>query len=173
MAANGVQCPAKTFCKAYEAAVNKIIFDEYTEVDGVPRAVARPVEGEITPGELDMVEAWVSAKRKWIYEQLNAGVPLKSWKLVQGRAGNRKFSDEAAVEALLRKMRFKVAEFTEKSMLPLTKIEKLVGKERWQQLAPYVTQSPGQPQMAPMSDKRPAYQTASIDDFDDLTIDTK
>jgi hypothetical protein len=57
--------------------------------------------------------------------------------------------------------------------LPLTKIEKLVGKERWQQLTQYVTQSPGSPQMAPMSDKRPVFQTASIDDFDDLTIDTK
>jgi len=162
-------CPAKTFCKAYEEAVHKIVFDEFTEINGVPTAVARPVEGEVTPGELDMVEAWVSAKRKWIFEQLNAGVPLQSWKLVEGRAGNRKFSDEEAVEALLRKMRFKVSEFTEKSMLPLTKIEKLVGKERWQQLVKYVKQNPGQAQMTPMSDKRPVFQTASIDDFDDLT----
>jgi hypothetical protein len=159
-------CPAKIDCPAYIKKVHETVFEEFTEVNGMPTAVARPVEAETTPGELDMVEAWVSAKRKWIFEQLLAGVPMKSWKLVEGRAGNRKFTNEEAVEGILKKMRFKARDIKETKLIPLTQIEKLVGKERWKHLVAFVKQNPGQPQMAPASDKRPQYQPCLVEEFD-------
>lgn len=159
-----VYCPAKVDCPPYNAKVQKILFEEYKQEQG-KMLVSRPIEEETTPGELDMAEAWIKAKRKWIFDQLCAGAEFKSWKLVMGRGGNRKFTDVTAVENELRRMKLKVSEIKETTLLPITKLEKIVGKARWSRLTPYITQAPGQPQLAPMSDKREKYQTALDSEF--------
>lgn len=158
-------CPGKQDCPAFTKYVHKALYEEFSD-EGGRLAVARPIEGETTPAELDMVEAWLKAKRSWIFEQLQAGVKMTSWKLVEGRAGNRKFTDETVVEALLKQMRFKAGDIKETTLKPLTALEKLVGKERWKQFLPFITQNPGQPQMAPMTDKRPELNSKIADEFD-------
>lgn len=157
-------CPGKQDCPAFTKFIHKTLYEEFTEVDG--KLTTKMIEGEVTPGELDMVEAWVKMKRAWIFEQLQAGAPSKYWKLVEGRQGNRKFTNEEAVEALLRGMKFKASEIKETTLLPLTALEKLVGKERWKQFLPFITQAPGQPQLAPATDKRPALHSKIADEFD-------
>jgi hypothetical protein len=159
-------CPGRQDCPAFTKYVHKVTYEEFSDAGDGKLAVSRPIEGEVTPAELDMVEAWVKAKRAWIFEQLQAGTKFVSWKMVEGRGGNRKFTDETVVEALLKQMRFKASEIKETTLKPLTELEKMVGKERWKQFLPFITQKPGQPQMAPMSDKRPELNSKIADEFD-------
>ena len=85
---------------------------------------------------------------------------------MEGRS-TRKFSDEAAVEDAAKKAGYKDI-YQPKSLITLTAMEKLMGKEKFKEiLGSFVTRTQGKLALVPESDKRQEVVIASVnEEFD-------
>ncbi|CAB5512493.1 hypothetical protein LMG26857_01783 [Achromobacter anxifer] len=121
---------------------------------------------------LDLIEIWGNGVRGEVERRLLLGEPVDGWKLVQGRAGPRKWTSEQDAEELLKGMRLKSDEMYDKKVISPTNAEKLLKDtpRRWAKAQALITKSEGSPSVAPASDKRPALVIKpAADDFDDVT----
>jgi hypothetical protein len=167
--AKGCQwCRAKATCPAITAR----IMDDFDDV--VPETADERDLARIM-ANADMIEKWVKAVRAEVERRLLAGEPVRGYKLVQGKKGNRQWADPDAAEETLKSMRIKHDQMYDYKLASPTSIEKLfktgdVGPRQWTKIQDLITQSEGQPSVAPESDKRPALVTsATASDFDDVT----
>ena len=167
--AKGCQwCRAKATCPAITAR----IMDDFDTV--VPETADEHDLARIM-ANADMIEKWVKAVRAEVERRLLAGEPVHGYKLVQGKKGNRQWVDSDEAEATLKLMRVKHDQMYDYKLASPTSIEKLfkagaVGPRQWTRIQDLITQSEGQPSVAPESDKRPALVTsATASDFDDVT----
>ena len=162
-------CRAKPVCPALR---NEVLaaFDESTPLADTP-------EDKLTyvMERADMIEAWIKSIRAEVERRLLAGEPVTGYKLVQGKRGNRMWANPEDAEAALKAMRVKHDQMYDYKLASPTSIEKLVkadeiGPRQWTKIQALITQSEGQPSVAPKSDKRPALVTsAAASDFDDVT----
>jgi hypothetical protein len=159
-------CKAKATCPALRAEVEELfeVVPEAAPEDTLATAMSK----------VDLVETWCKAVRAETERRLLAGEPVDGFKLVQGRRGARAWGDKAEAEALLKKLRLKVDEMYDLSLISPTKAEKLheagtIGPRQWSKVVELVTQSDGKPSVAPVSDKRPALVTSAVSDFDDVS----
>lgn len=159
-------CKAKATCPALRAEVDALfeVVPEAAPEDTLATAMSK----------VDLVDAWSKAVRAETERRLLAGEPVNGFKLVQGRRGARVWGDKTEAEALLKKLRLKVDEMYDLSLISPTKAEKLheagtIGPRQWSKVVELVTQSDGKPSVAPVSDKRPALVTSAVSDFDDVT----
>lgn len=118
-----------------------------------------------------LIEHWLKAIRAEVERRLLAGEPVPGFKLVQGKAGNRAWSDEQAAEEMLRKrFRLKVEEAFDLKLISPTSAEKLLkadSPKRWASLQPLITRADGKPSVAPETDNRPALTIGPVaDEFD-------
>jgi hypothetical protein len=167
--AKGCQwCRAKATCPA----ITNQIMDDFDDV--VPETADERDLARIM-ANADMIEKWVKAVRAEVERRLLAGEPVHGYKLVQGKKGNRQWADPDAAEETLKSMRIKHDQMYDYKLASPTSIEKLakagdVGPRQWTKIQDLITQSEGQPSVAPESDKRPALVTsATASDFDDVT----
>jgi hypothetical protein len=181
-------CKAKAICPALKEAVSRSLsivsnasdIAEFNDLTLPKQAASVEINPEV-PGEklaevmraAPLIETMITAVRAEVERRLFAGQPVPGFKLVQGKKGNRQWTDEeAAAEALTKPGRLKASEAYKKTPISPTQAEKkLKGRPKvWGQIAPLITQSPGKPSVAPESDPRPVYTNASaIEDFADLT----
>ena len=120
-----------------------------------------------------LVETWLKAVRAEAERRLLAGEEVPGYKLVQGRAGPRKWADPEAVEQLLASWRLRKDEMYKMEVISPTAAEALtkprrlpdgtmgdpaIGPRQWQQLQALIVRSEGQPSIAPVSDKRPEFK---------------
>jgi len=169
VSAKGCQwCRAKATCPA----ITNQIMDDFDDV--VPETADERDLARIM-ANADMIEKWVKAVRAEVERRLLAGEPVHGYKLVQGKKGNRQWADPDEAEATLKLMRVKHDQMYDYKLASPTSIEKLfkagaVGPRQWTRLQDLITQSEGQPSVAPESDKRPVLVTsATASDFDDVT----
>jgi len=161
-------CRAKATCPALRSAV----LDDFDTV--VPEK-AGDTELARVMTNADMIEKWVKAIRAEVERRLLAGEPVPGYKLVQGKRGNRAWSDTEAAEALMKSMRLKIEQMYNLSLISPTSAEKLskaavIGPRQWIRIQELITQPEGTPSVAPVSDKRPALVTSAVvSDFDDVT----
>ncbi len=143
--------------------------------------------------KVDLIEDWCKAVRAETERRLLAGDQVPGFKLVEGKQGNRAWTDEKAVEALLKSMRLKQEELYDFSVKSPTQIAKLgpvfdkdgkikptkegapapiIGPRQWPKVAALITRAPPKKHVAPLSDPRPALVvTPAVEDFDDVTTD--
>jgi Protein of unknown function (DUF2800) len=162
-------CPAKGECSALAARVHKEVFDSFATMDdGNVLAVTKPIGTTLpTPAIVGMIEAWLEGAQDAIREKLQAGTAVPGWKLVDGRDGNRKFTDELKAAELCKELRFKQADTHVHKLKSVAQLEKVIGKKKWPKFAELVDRAPGKPTVAPESDKRPAVTAAAkVGDFD-------
>jgi len=161
-------CRAKATCPAIRTAVINdfdTVVPETADDDDLARVMANA----------DMIEKWVKAVRAEVERRLLAGVPVPGYKLVQGKKGNRQWSNAEDAEALLKSMRIKHDQMYDYKLASPTSLEKLskageIGPRQWVKISELITQAEGSPSVAPVSDKRPALVTsADASDFDDVT----
>jgi len=162
-------CRAKATCPALREDVLAdfdVVVPETADEDDLARVMANA----------DMIENWVKAVRAEVERRLLAGTPVRGYKLVQGKRGNRQWESPEVAEATLKAMRIKHDMMYDYKLASPTSIEKLVkadeiGPRQWTKIQTLITQSAGQPSVAPESDKRPALVT-SVDasEFDDVTV---
>jgi hypothetical protein len=184
-------CKAKSTCPALRDEVLR------TSIGAAPATVdefealmdTRKVDAESLKAEpedwiaaclsqVDMIEDWCKSIRAEAERRLLAGAPVPGFKLVQGKKGNRAWSDAKAAEAALKAMRLKVEEMYDLKLISPTSAEKLakakvIGPRQWPKVQELITQSDGKPHVAPESDSRPALVvTPVIDDFTDVTTES-
>ena len=157
-------CQKKATCKALAA-------DMFNDLDQLPPEVLK--EGEATTDELayamgkvETMESWCKAVRAETEKRLLDGRKVAGWKLVQGKRGNRQWSNATDAEALLKAMRLKTEEMYSLSLISPTTADKLskagtIGPKQWVKVQALITQKDGSPSVAPESDKRDALDLAT------------
>lgn len=117
--------------------------------------------------KVELIEQWCSAVRKAAQARLLMGKDLPGYKLVEGRKGNRQWTDSAAAESVMKAARLKVAEMYDLSLISPTTAEKRIKEtspKRWEKLEALITRKDGTPAVVPASDKRPALDRPSAAD---------
>lgn len=170
-------CTAKAFCPALSETVLSVIgVDSYDEIapvtpsqsDPVPLGSKRDLEGQAPEvlaekmSACDLIEDWIRSVRAAVESRLILGTPVPGFKLVQGRMGNRAWTDKDAVEAFMKKkVRLHTEQMYHRTLISPTDAEKLagskeIGPKQWEQLVALITRAPGAIHVAPESDRRPA-----------------
>ncbi len=156
-------CRAKVTCRARAEANLELAKYEFQE----PFLLSDDEIAEIL-GQADQLQAWVNDIKTYALEQArDHGKKWPGWKLVEGRS-NRRYVDEAEVIRTLLSAGYREDEITEKSVLSITNLEKLLGKTRFNELLKgLVFKPPGAPTLVPESDKRPEWtrNQAAINEF--------
>jgi hypothetical protein len=119
--------------------------------------------------KVGLVEDWCKAIRAEIERRLLQGLSVTGYKLVEGKQGNRKWSDEAQAEAAMKSMRLKSDEMYERKVISPTAAEKVLKQTpaKWEKLQKLIVRNPGKPSVAKADDKRPALavHTATAEEF--------
>ena len=149
-------CKVKATCrKRAEYAMELARFD-FTD----PPTLDEDEIAGILP-RIDTLVSWAEDVKAWALQQALSGVTYSGWKLVEGRS-NRRYSDEAAVAAVVTKAGF---DPFEKKLMGITSMQKQLGKKRFDELLSGLIVKPqGKPVLVPETDKRPVFNTAA-DDF--------
>lgn len=114
------------------------------------------------------LNAWAKDVADYALEQVrDHGKQYAGWKLVEGRS-NRVYKDQDAVMETLLLSGFDRAIITEINLLGITKMEKAIGKKKFNELLAALIDKPaGKPTLVPESDSRPEIQSeaSAIEDF--------
>lgn len=179
-------CKAKATCPALRAEVADTVLAEVPATpDEFADLTAQPAQEHFAGrdpewlgaclSKVDLIEDWCKSVRAETERRLLAGQAVPGFKLVQGKKGNRAWSNAADTEALLKAMRLKEAEMYDFKLISPTTAEKLakagtIGPRQWPKVQALISQSEGKPHVAPESDSRPALVvTPVVDDFTDVT----
>ena len=170
-------CKAKASCPALAAEVAEVVHEAASLVDFADLLPVQP-DGQtgdnylsVAMSKVGLVEDWCKAIRAEVERRLFAGQAVDGYKLVEGKRGNRRWSDEAAVTAVFKSLRLKQDEMYEQRLISPTAAERLLKStpKRWARVQEHVTQSDGKASVAPATDRRPSLVVQSVaDDFRDL-----
>jgi len=176
-------CKAKAICPTLTQHVLSTVADDFVDVSkpvapqlehAAERTFDNATLGNLL-GAADLIEGWCKAIRAKAEAELLAGHPVPGYKLVEGRRGSRRWTNDAEVEQTMKSMRMKLEEMYDFSLISPTTAEKLhksgaIGPRQWPKLQGLITQSEGKPSVAPAADKRPALVIqATADEFADVT----
>ena len=163
-------CRARGACRALAETCLSTAGMEILDKSKTPRLVAAEI-GRIL-SQLPLIEKWADTMRETALSELMAGRDVPGWKLVSGREGNRKWSDDKAAEKLLTGWKVPPADRYVKKVISPTGAEKLqksgkITPEQWAELLPMITREPPKPALAPEDDKRPEFRQTSAADYPD------
>lgn len=122
---------------------------------------------------IGLIKSWMGEVEAAAHAALMEGREVPGYKLVEGRAGSRKWTDESKAEKLLKAWKVPADFRYVKSLISPTQAEKLLKlktltDEQWDELCGYVSREPGKPTVVPASDKRPAISgRPAAEDFPD------
>lgn len=115
--------------------------------------------------KLPLMRQHIADIEKAMYAALMRGEQVEGLKLVEGRPGNRSWSDTEAVQLIARGNPDIMYKETLLSPTEAEKEVKALHPEIWAHLETYVTRKPGQPSIATADDKRPAWTPVSDEDL--------
>lgn len=143
---------------------------EYLDIHGAK--VGLPVLAPYEVADVLRMEPLISLWLKKVKEQalttLMNGDELPGYKLVEGKLGNRKWKNEREVFDLLTSKGFEEYYITETKLLSPSQMDRAIGKKKVAELLEdHIERAPGSPTIAPIHDKRPAYNrlAEAQDDF--------
>jgi len=163
-------CSKKATC----GALAKNMFNDLEELplQTLKDGEASTDELSYAMGKVETMESWCKAVRAETEKRLLDGRKVSGWKLVQGKRGNRQWSNAKQAEALMKSMRLKEAQMYDFSLVSPTTADKLakagvIGPKQWGKVEALITQKAGSPSVAPESDKREALDlTATFTNLD-------
>lgn len=147
-------------------AVLRVRYNQYKKLQALQLKSPHLMSNE----EIEEVLANVDELIKWAnrvkaYAQdltVNHGKQWAGFKVVEGRS-IRKYKDEAAVAKVAKENGF--TDIYQQSLLPITKLEKVMGKKQFNDLlGQYIYKPAGKLTLVPQSDKRPAVDTTNPKD---------
>ena len=148
-------CPHAGRCRALNKACK-----EYVETHGLrvgipilaPHEVAEVLEME------PLISLWLKRVKAQAMTSMLDGQDVPGFKVVEGKLGNRKWTDELQVAKVLETEGYSAEDYTETKLLSPAGIDKLVGKKKAAELLVGLTErEAGKPTIAPATDKRPVY----------------
>lgn len=177
-------CPGRIDCPERQRVVLESALGDFTDLDAVeaPAPVTFFSLGQLYD-KVALVAKWCDDMQTQMVETLLAGTPVErpdgtAYKLVAGRRGKRKWTNEVEAEQYLSKLRLSVDQIYTRSLISPTAADELahpkqkkgepevkapIGKTQWTRLAALIEQPAGKPEVALETDKRPAL---SISDFE-------
>lgn len=154
-------CPART---------GKMVA-ELPDTSVLPTSLTVQQMGDILKRRSD-IEGWFSSLAGAALALAMNGTTVPGWKLVQGRAGNRKWKDEEAVGELVYEA-IQAEAYTRQLISPAAAEKKLKKHgSTWAVLQEYIEKPPGAPSLVQEADGRGALQL-NVPEFQDLTIADK
>lgn len=165
-------CKALALCPAASRKVEDIVGDEFEHIsESSVTALTTNMRAEYLATKMDaidFIEYWCKAVRAEVERHLLSGDAVPGYKLVQGKQGNRAWTNETEVETTLKTMRLTLEEMYNFKLISPTDAEKLFKEtpRRWKKIESFITRAAGKPSVAPDSDKRPALSVTPVaDDF--------
>ena len=136
--------------------------DQSTAVFKQPGLVSFAELEEILP-TLNRISSWIEAVFAFVTsEAINHGIPVKGYKVVEGRS-KRVFTDTKAVVQTALDNGY--TDLYKQQLITLTEFEKMMGKKRFAELlGDYVAKPPGKLALVPESDPRPPVDLANTPD---------
>jgi hypothetical protein len=110
-----------------------------------------------------VITAWLKAVKDRALTQMLNGEQIPGYKVVEGR-GSRDWRDVKAVESALLRAGFEPEQYmAEPKLLSPAQMEKSLGKKRAQELVgEFINTEPGNPVIAPATDKREPYNRLDV-----------
>lgn len=147
------------------------ICSEYVETHGlkVRVPVLAPHEVAEVLAMEPLVSLWLKRVRDQALTTMLNGEQVPGFKVVAGKPGNRKWTDELQVMAALEAAGYSREDVTETKLLSPAGMDKALGKKKAAELLEQLTdRAPGAPTVAPETDKRPAYDRVAeaVKDFE-------
>lgn len=123
---------------------------------------------------LELIEKWCEKVRSAAHGMIESGTPVPGYKLVEGRAGPRKWTDGA--EEAINAMSTKKAVLYVPKLISPAEAERMakkgeIGPRQWKNIQPLITRSAPKPCLVPESDPRDAIEFNTADEFDVLEGD--
>lgn len=181
-------CPHKANCEAAQKHVFKTLYDDFEDL-----TTAEKLKEDLKTIQVDeysierlsiimqnmkLIKMIIGAIDERVYELLFSGVDVPGFKLVEGRKGSRKWTDDDEVEKFMKEsLRLKVDDMYDKKVISPAKAEKILkpNPRKWKRLIEFITSSDPKPTVAPMDDKRPAIvkepMSEAFEDLDDDSAD--
>ena len=149
------------FCKAKAACRKRAEYNlELAKYDFEMPANLEDDEIEIILSKADELISWAADVKEFALQQALSGKEWHDWKLVEGRSV-RKYVNDMAVADKVQSAGFDPYEH---KVLGITAMTKMLGKTKFEELLSGLIEKPqGKPTLVPMSDKRPAMNTAAND----------
>jgi hypothetical protein len=144
---------------------------EYVETHSLRVAVPVLAPHEVA-GVLEMeplISLWLKRVKAQAMDTLLGGGEVPGFKVVEGKLGNRKWTDEVKVAEALKAAGYGADEYTETKLLSPAAMDKSLGKKKVAELLEtLIDRAPGAPTIVPASDKRPPLDRAAeaIKDFE-------
>ena len=105
-----------------------------------------------------VIALWLKRVKEQALTTLLDGGEIPGYKVVEGKLGNRKWSNELQVAEALKAAGYSQEDYTETKLLSPAAMDKAIGKKKVAELlTECIERSPGAPTIAPEHDKRPAY----------------
>ena len=142
---------------------------EYVEIHGLRAPVEHLAPHEVADilAKEPLISLWLKRVKAKALTTLLDGGEVPGFKVVEGKLGNRKWTDELQVAAALEQAGYGPGEYTETKLLSPAAMDKAIGKKKVAELLDdLIDRSPGAPTVVPVTDKRPNYNRA--DDFEKL-----
>ena len=174
-------CPLKGTCKTLATWAHEQVYADFANLETEPTIVkdTTQIDGKML-GEIlkraDVISKWLSEIRAEAVRRAQA-IPgsVPGWKMVQGKKGNRQWSDADEAEGIMKGARIKSDDMYSKKLLTFPAAETAFKKSKpkvWTKLMALLTQPEGAPAIAPESDARPALEVAKSESFGDVTGET-
>lgn len=171
-------CKAKAVCPALRAEVSEMVGGSAASLSdfaGLTPEVPDSQTGDnylsVAMSKVELIEQWCKGVRAEVERRLLLGKTVDGYKLVQGKQGQRKWTDEIEAEKLLKSFRLREPEMYDRSIISPTTAEKVLktSPKRWEKAQSLITRAEGKKSVAPVTDKRPALAVQSVaDDFRDV-----
>ena len=157
-------CKAKATCPALLADMEEETRDLFS---GMETAALEEDKLAKAMDKVDLVEQWCKAVRAEVERRLLSGTPVQGFKLVEGKRGNRAWTNADEAEAAMKRFRFKQDQMYDYKLISPTTAEKLIKDKfpmRWEKMLKNIDRTDGKPSVAPATDKRPALAVSSVSD---------
>lgn len=139
-----------------------------------PASTAKEGEATLSDSEVGQVlsqaqelKKWVEDLEKYALEAVLNGNKIDGWKAVEGRGSRSWSSDSEEIEHRLSSLGYPSSLAYERKILSVAQLEKVIGKDGFENFSDLFEKSKGKPALAPKSDKRPEYVqgTTATEDF--------
>ena len=159
-------CRFSEQCAARTKTVNSVLAEDLEDdfaLELTPEQLVAEYE------KLPLLRQHIDKVEKAMAAALHSGKKVPGYKLVEGRPGNRSWSDEKWVEELAARHNVDMDLLTKKSVMSPTEAEKVLKgayARMWAELETKVTRKRGAPCVATADDKRPEWGQVSEEDLE-------
>lgn len=150
-------------CTAKRKVASGIAPDESSDA---PESAEMTLEQlKVEYDKLPLMRQHIADIEKAMYAALMRGEQVEGLKLVEGRPGNRSWTETGNVDAYMTAIELDRDFLYKEVIMSPTEAEKSVPKDLWAGFEQFITRKPGQPSIATADDKRPAWTPVSDDDL--------